>query len=607
MAAVLGLSAFYHDSAAAIVVDGRILAAAQEERFSRIRHDPGFPGRSIEYCLETAGLAAEQLDLVVYYEKPLLKFSRILEMSLAGAPWGMASFMDAMSQWLTGKFRMDRLLRIGPLERYSRRFLYSEHHLSHAASAFFPSPFHEAAILTMDGVGEWATATCGAGKGSHITLLQELRYPHSLGLLYSTFTAFCGFKVNSGEYKLMGLAPYGAPVYADRIRERLIDLKDDGSFRLDLSYFDYWHGQRMPSRKFVELFGGPPHVPETPPTQRECDLAASIQVVTEEIVLKMARHLHRRTGLKNACLAGGVALNCVANGRLLREGPFERIWFQPASGDAGGALGAALLVAHQLLGQERRINEDDSQQGALLGPEYGDDAIEAILRANGAVFERIDSDAELCRVAARLLADQNVVGWFQGRMEFGPRALGSRSILGDARNPRMQEVMNLKIKFRESFRPFAPVVLEEHAAEYWECRPQDIGPYMMTVMPLREERRIASHSSGLGCVNEVRSDIPAVTHVDFSARIQTVDARRHGRFHGLLRAFHEQTGCPVLINTSFNVRGEPIVQTPQDAWNCFAATNIDALVIGSFVLLRSRQTNVPRSVSPDSVNRRHSD
>jgi carbamoyltransferase len=607
MAVVLGVSAFYHDSAAAIVADGRIVAAAQEERFTRRRHDASFPANAIAYCLQAAGVPAGQLDLVTYYEKPLLKFGRILEMQLATAPRGLPTFIDSMSQWLTGKFRMDRLLRSGPLEGYRKKFLYPEHHESHAASAFFPSPFDEAAILTIDGVGEWGTATCGVGKGNRIEVFQELRYPHSLGLLYSTFTTFCGFKVNSGEYKLMGLAPYGSPIYADVIRERLIDLKEDGSFRLDLSYFDYWHGRRMPSRKFEQLFGGPPHVPETPLTQRECDLAASIQVVTEEIVLKMAGHLHRRTGLRNACLAGGVALNCVANGRLLRDGPFERVWFQPASGDAGGALGAALFVSHQLLGEQRIVSEDDSQLGSLLGPEFDDDAIESILKANGAVYERINSDAELCRAVAKLLASENVVGWFQGRMEFGPRALGSRSILGDARSPNMQEVMNLKIKFRESFRPFAPVVLEEHAADYWDCRPGDVGPYMMTVMPLREERRLATRSTGLGCVNEIRSDIPAVTHVDYSARIQTVDAKRHGRFHRLLTSFYEQTGCPVLINTSFNIRGEPIVHTPQEAWNCFSATNIDALVIGSFVVLRNRQTAVRQSISPDEVNRLHSD
>jgi carbamoyltransferase len=607
MAAVLGLSAFYHDSAAAIVVDGRIVAAAQEERFTRVRHDASFPARSIAYCLEAAGLAADQLDLAVYYEKPLLKFGRILEMSLAAAPWGLSSFMDSMSQWLTGKFRMDRLLRSGPLEPYTRRFLYSEHHLSHAASAFYPSPFEEAAILTIDGVGEWATATCGIGRGNRVEVLQDLRFPHSLGLLYSTFTTFCGFKVNSGEYKLMGLAPYGSPVYADAIRKHLIDLKDDGSFRLDLSYFDFWHGRRMPSRKFEELFGGPPHVPETPLTQRECDLAASIQVVTEEIVLKMAEHLQRRTGLRNACLAGGVALNCVANGRLLRDGPFEQVWFQPASGDAGGALGAALFVAHQLMGEKRVVTPDDAQFGSLLGPSFGDDEVESMLRANSAIYERCESDVDLCRTVAELLATEKVVGWFQGRMEFGPRALGSRSILGDARSPRMQEVMNLKIKFRESFRPFAPVVLEEHAADYWDCRPGEVGPYMMTVMSLREERRQSTRSNGLGCVNEVRSDIPAVTHVDYSARIQTVDAKRHGRFHQLLTAFYEQTGCPVLINTSFNVRGEPIVNTPQEAWNCFASTNIDALAIGRFIVRRDRQTAVRQSISPDEVNRLHRD
>jgi carbamoyltransferase len=609
MAAVLGVSAFYHDSAAAIVVDGRIVAAAQEERFTRVKHDPSFPAEAIAYCLKAANLTGEQIDLVAYYEKPLLKFGRILEMQLAAAPWGLKSFVDAMSQWLTGKFRLDQLLRSGPLATYRKRFLYPEHHESHAASAYFPSPFDEAAILTIDGVGEWATATSGVGRGNRIELFQEMRYPHSLGLLYSAFTTFCGFKVNSGEYKLMGLAPYGTPIYADVIRERIIDLRDDGSFHLDLSFFDFWHGRRMPSRKFEALFDGPPRSPESLLTQRECDLAASIQVVTEDAVLNMARHLHKRTGLAHACLAGGVALNCVANGRLLREGPFDQIWFQPAAGDAGGALGAALFVSYQLLKEERLPSAGDSQRGSLLGPSFDGAAIEQVLRQEGATYEEHASDEELCRVVAALLATENVVGWFQGRMEFGPRALGSRSILGDARSSEMQAVMNLKIKFRESFRPFAPIVLEEHAADYWVCRPSDVGPYMMTVMPLREDRRkpVQAPFKGLASVNDVRSDIPAVTHVDYSARIQTVDAERHGLLHRLLTAFYEQTGCPVLINTSFNVRGEPIVNTPQEAWNCFAATNVDALVMGRFVVLRSRQQAITQSINPDEVSRLHSD
>ena len=524
MAAVLGLSAFYHDSAAAIVVDGRIVAAAQEERFTRVRHDASFPARSIAYCLAAAGLAADQLDLAVYYEKPLLKFGRILEMSLAAAPWGLSSFIDSMSQWLTGKFRMDRLLRSGPLEPYTRRFLYSEHHLSHAASAFYPSPFEEAAILTIDGVGEWATATCGPGRGNRVEVLQELRFPHSLGLLYSAFTTFCGFKVNSGEYKLMGLAPYGSPVYADAIREHLIDLKDDGSFRLDLSYFDFWHGRRMPSRKFEELFGGPPHVPETPLTQRECDLAASIQVVTEEIVLKMAEHLHRRTGLRNACLAGGVALNCVANGRLLRDGPFEQVWFQPAAGDAGGALGAALFVAHQLLGEKRVVTADDCADpgrcsGRHLETTKSNRCCERTARSTSVAIPT--SISVRCRRAARDREGRWLVSGPHGVRPPGPRIAEHSWRRPQPANAGSDEPED---QVPRIVSPVRAVVLEEHAADYWDCRPGDVGPYMMTVMPLREERRQSTRSNGLGCVNEVRSDIPAVTHVDYSARIQTVDA-----------------------------------------------------------------------------------
>jgi carbamoyltransferase len=607
MAAILGVSAFYHDSAAALVVDGRIVAAAQEERFTRVRHDASFPAHAIAYCLTAGGIDANQLDLVAYYEKPLLKFSRILEMQLAAAPWGLPQFIDAMSEWLTGKFRIDRELRTGPLAAYRRRFVYLEHHQSHAASAFFPSPFDEAAILTIDGVGEWATATCGVGRGTSIELKQELRYPHSLGLLYSTFTAYCGFRVNSGEYKLMGLAPYGRPVYADRIRERLIQIREDGSFRLDLSCFDYWRGRRMPSRRFEALFGGPARTPESRLTQRECDLAASIQVVAEEVVLKMARHLHATTGMRNLCLAGGVALNCVANGVLVREGPFERVWFQPAAGDAGGALGAALSASHQLAGEPRAVHTGDSQQGSLLGPAWTEDDIQRLLDEVGAVAVRLDDEDQLCEHVAKLLANEQVVGWFQGRMEFGPRALGARSILGDARSPKMQEVMNLKIKFRESFRPFAPVVLEERVGDYWEARPGEAGPYMMTVLKLREDRRRPTTGErGLGSVNDVRSDIPAVTHVDDSARVQTVDLERHGRFRKLLEAFDRLTGCPVLINTSFNRRGEPIVNTPRDAWDCFAGTNLDALVLERFVVLRRDQPNLA-GVDPSSIDRRHLD
>lgn len=604
MSAILGISAFYHDAAAALVVDGEIVAAAQEERFTRKKHDPSFPVHAIEYCLQAGGLTADKLDYVAYYEKPLLKFDRLLETQLAAAPRGFRVFLQALPIWLKDKLFLQRELRSGPLKDYRRRFVFVEHHESHAASAFYPSPFEEAAILTIDGVGEWATASCGVGRGERIELQQELRYPHSLGLLYSAFTYFCGFRVNSGEYKLMGLAPYGKPVFAELIREKLLDLKEDGSFRLDLSYFDYWHGLRMTSRKFEQLFGGPPRPPESPLTQRECDLAASIQDVTEEIVLRMARHLLARTGMRNLCLAGGVALNCVANGRLSREGPFERIWIQPAAGDAGGALGAAQFVSHQLLGETRKVRPEDSQRGSLLGPAFVEDEIRALLDREGATYHEL-SDDELCERVAGLLADEQVVGWCQGRMEFGPRALGSRSILGDPRSPKLQSVMNLKIKFRESFRPFAPAILEDAAGEYFDARPQDLGPYMMTVVKVRPEHWRATPpgmpSDGLAAVHTPRSDVPAITHMDHSARVQTVDEQRHGRFWQLLDRFRDQTGCPVVINTSFNVRGEPIVCTPEDAWRCFAATNIDALVLERFLILRSEQQHIPQQVADGSV------
>ncbi|MEK6258626.1 MAG: carbamoyltransferase [Planctomycetota bacterium] len=600
MTAVLGISAFYHDSAAALVVDGTIVAAAQEERFTRKKHDAGFPARAIEYCLAEAGLKTEEIDYVGYYEKPLLKFGRLLETSVAASPFGFRSFLAAMPVWLKSKLFLNRELREGLHGRYRKRFVYCEHHESHAASAFYPSPFEEAAILTLDGVGEWATASYGIGRGNRIELLGELRFPHSLGMLYSAFTYFCGFRVNSGEYKLMGLAPYGEPSYADVIREKLLDLKPDGSFRLDLSYFDYWRGFTMTSRKFDRLFGGPPRRPESPISQRELDLAASIQVVTEEIILRMARHIHETTGLSQLCLAGGVALNCVANGRLTREGPFEKLWIQPAAGDAGGALGVAMLIWHQLLQQPRLPRPEDSQFGSLLGPRFDDQSIRAMLDAHGANYHFIEDEAELCRRVAQLLAEEKVVGWLQGRMEFGPRALGSRSILGDARSPRLQSVMNLKIKFRESFRPFAPVVLQERATEYFDADSEDLGPYMLTVANVREEKRVALPPEmprrGLPAINTPRSVIPAVTHLDYSARVQTVDAARHGRFHRLLKEFESLTGSPVLINTSFNVRGEPIVCTPEDALRCFAHTNIDALVLEHCLLLREEQPHLAKEV-----------
>ncbi len=596
MTAILGLSAFYHDSAAALVVDGEIVAAAQEERFSRVKHDHRFPQHAIDYCLSEAGLQPEELDYVGFYDKPLTKFERLIETYLAFAPRGYRSFRQAMPLWMRQKLHLPREMRRGLRDRYPGRFVFTDHHESHAASAFFPSPFDEAAILTCDGVGEWSTTCTGVGRGNRIELQQELRFPHSLGLLYSAFTYYTGFRVNSGEYKLMGLAPYGRPVYAELIYEKLLDLKPDGSFRLAMEYFNYCQGLTMTSRRFDALFGGPPRAPESPITQREMDLAASVQVVTEEILIRTARHLHARTGMANLVMAGGVALNCVANGRLLREGPFERIWIQPAAGDAGGALGVALFTWHQLLDKPRTPRAGDAQCGSLLGPAFGDDEIAALLDREGAVYEQCGSNEELCRRVARLLAEEQVVGWFQGRMEFGPRALGSRSILGDARSPKMQQVMNLKIKFRESFRPFAPIVPSEFAHWFFELRPDQESPYMLIVAPIREEIRNDdlgddyARAFGIDKLNFVRSLIPAVTHVDFSARVQTVDRERNSLLHALLTAFNEQTGCPVLINTSFNVRGEPIVGTPEDALRCFLMTDMDALALGRHVLLKKNQT-----------------
>ncbi|MFI5336180.1 MAG: carbamoyltransferase [Opitutales bacterium] len=592
MTAILGLSAFYHDSAAALVVDGRIVAAAQEERFTRRKHDAGFPQRAIEYCLQAGGLTAAQLDHVVFYEKPLLKFERLLETYLAVAPAGLRSFFLAAPQWVHEKLQLTRVMNEGLGGQYTRPYVFTEHHEAHAASAFFPSPFEEAALLTVDGVGEWATATIGTGRGHRIELTHELRFPHSLGLLYSAFTYFCGFKVNSGEYKLMGLAPYGTPRYAGLILEHLVDLKPDGSFRLALDYFDYCAGLTMTSARFDRLFGGPPRRPEDPLTPRELDLAASIQQVTETVLLRMARQLHAQTGLKNLCLAGGVALNCVGNGRILREGPFERIWVQPAAGDAGGALGAALFTWHQLLENPRQPVAPDGQQGSLLGTEYAEAEVAAILADHGAVYRRAADEAALCEETAGLIAAGKVVGWVQGRMEYGPRALGNRSILGDARNPDMQTTMNLKIKFRESFRPFAPVVLADRATDYFELPAGAESPYMLLVAPVQPARRrpaSADPGAGVARVREVRSDIPAVTHVDYSARLQTVDEKRNPRLHRLLQAFAARTGCPVMINTSFNVRSEPIVCTPADAYRCFMATDMDVLVIGDFILRKEDQ------------------
>ena len=596
MTAILGISAFYHDSAAALVIDGEVVAAAQEERFTRKKHDYEFPAHAIRYCLDEAGLTPEQLDYVGFYEKPFLKFERLLETYLSYAPRGFQSFLKFVPLWARQKLHLPREIAKGLEGRYHKQIVFTEHHESHAASAFFPSPFDEAAILTLDGVGEWATTTYGVGQGNRIELTHEQRFPHSIGLLYSAFTYFTGFRVNSGEYKLMGLAPYGEPKYVDRIREHLIDLKDDGSFRMDMSYFNYCEGLKMTSSKFDELFDGPPRKPEAPITAREMDLAASIQEVTEEIMLRSARHVHAETGQRNLCLAGGVALNCVGNGRILREGPFDNVWIQPAAGDAGGALGVALFIWHQLLGNSRTPIQPDGQQGSLLGPRSSPDAIRIFLGKVGAVYEEQPDDAALCETVADLMANEKVVGWFQGRMEFGPRALGARSIIGDARSAKMQSVMNLKIKFRESFRPFAPSVLRDSVDEYFEMRPGEDSPYMLLVAPVQDHRRLKDSASGhdargLDKLKVPRSDIPAVTHVDYSARVQTVDAERNGLYAELIRAFEKKTGCPVVINTSFNIRGEPIVCTPEHAYRCFMSTNMDVLVLERFVLLKSAQPN----------------
>ncbi|MGE3315228.1 MAG: carbamoyltransferase [Planctomycetaceae bacterium] len=596
MTAILGISAFYHDSAAALVVDGEIVAAAQEERFTRKKHDEGFPAHAIEYCLREAGLKPEDLDYVGFYDKPLLKFERLLETYLAYAPRGFKSFITSMPIWLKQKLYLPRELNKGLGRAYKKRYIFTEHHESHAASAFFPSPFEEAAVLTVDGVGEWATASFGTGRGNRIELTHELHFPHSPGLLYSAFTYYCGFKVNSGEYKLMGLAPYGEPKYVDLILDKVVDLKADGSFRMDMSYFNYCEGLTMTSRKFDQLFGGPPRKPETPLTERDMDLAASVQVVTEEILMRMAKHVHAETGMKNLCLAGGVALNCVANGRILREGPFENLWIQPAAGDAGGALGVATFIWHQLLGNERKCGPRDSQHGSYLGPDFKESEIRAFLDKNGVKYRHYNSDDELCDAVADLIASEKVIGWLQGRMEFGPRALGARSILGDARSAKMQSVMNVKIKFRESFRPFAPSVLEERVDEYFDMRPNEQSPYMLLVAPVKDDKRLAVNGSessltGIAKLKSLRSVVPAITHVDYSARVQTVDAERHGRYYKLLKAFEKKTGSPVIINTSFNVRGEPIVHSPEHAYRCFMATNMDVLVLERFVLLKEEQPN----------------
>ena len=586
---VLGISAFYHDSAAALLDGGEIVAAAQEERFTRKKGDDSFPRHAVDYCLREGRVTIDDVEAVAFYDKPLLKFERILETYLGVAPRGFSSFLKAGPLWIKEKLYTDRAIR-DSLGGYTGKVLYAEHHESHAASAFYPSPFEEAAILTVDGVGEWATASIGHGNGSAIELIRELHWPDSLGLLYSAFTYHTGFKVNSGEYKVMGLAPYGEPKYVKAIYDNLLDLRDDGSFRLNQSYFNYLSGLTMTNDRFSNLFGGPPRIPESPLTQREMDLARSIQDVCEEIVLRMVRTAHRETSSNSLCMAGGVALNAVANGRVSRESEFHNLWIQPAAGDAGGALGAAVLAWHRYLEKPRTPRSTDSMRGAQLGPAFSDEEIQTELDRANAVYERL-SAAEIAARTAALLAGENVVGWFQGRMEFGPRALGARSILADPRNPKMQALINLKIKFREGFRPFAPSVLEDCAGEYFDLDGE--SPYMLIVAPVKESRRLPLPSNsekwGIDLLNVPRSDIPAVTHLDYSARIQTVSRERTPQYHQLITEFFRLTGCPLLVNTSFNVRGEPIVCTPADAYRCFMRTHLDYLVIGSFVLSKKDQ------------------
>ncbi len=604
MTAILGISAFYHDSAAALVIDGRVVAAAQEERFTRKKHDHEFPVKAIEFCLAEAGLEPSQLDFVGFYDKPLLKFDRLLETYLAYAPAGFGSFLTAIPKWLKQKLHLPREMRNALGGAYTKPFVFAEHHESHAASAFFPSPFDEAAILTLDGVGEWATASVGVGRGNRVEILREQHFPHSIGLLYSAFTYYCGFTVNSGEYKLMGLAPYGEPRYVDRILDKLIDLKEDGSLRMDMSYFNYCAGLTMTSKKFDKLFEGPPRKPDSLLTQRDMDIAASIQKVTEEVMLRSARYAHELTGMKKLCLAGGVALNCVGNGRILREGPFDEIWIQPAAGDSGGALGVAQLIWYQLLDNPREPKGGDLQRGSLLGPSFSDDAIRSVLEASNTPYEYLPNDHALCdRIAAELDAGK-VIGWFQGPMEFGPRALGSRSILGDPRRPDMQATINLKVKFREGFRPFAPAVLEEHAGEYFEAMAGRESPYMLLVTPVRDEKRRPlteeeARARGIERLKQHRSEIPAVTHVDYSARVQTVDRERHGIFRTLLESFYRRTGCPVVINTSFNLGWDPIVCTPQEALETFMDCDIDVLCMGHFVVSKARQPAYVTQVAPN--------
>lgn len=588
---ILGISAYYHDSAAALLQDGAIVAAAQEERFSRKKNDERFPRHAVAYCLDRAGLTEGDLDAVVFYDKPIVKFARLLESYLAVAPGGWLTFPRVVPPWLGEKLNLRGTIRHEmPGLRETAPILFTEHHQSHAASAFFPSPFEEAAILTVDGVGEWATTTIGHGEGNNVEILKELKFPHSLGLLYSAFTAYCGFRINSGEYKLMGLAPYGEPRYVAKIYDNLIDVKDDGSLRLNLDYFHFLRGFKMTNKKFDQLFGGPMRKPETQLEQRHMDLARSVQVVTEEIMLKLARHAREVTGRANLCLAGGVALNCVANGKILREKIFDNIWIQPAAGDAGGALGAALAVWHMRKEepQPRTAQQPDAMRGAFLGPEFSDEEIEAVLQQHNAVYQKFET-ADLHAKIVDLLEQGKIVARFHGPMEYGPRALGHRSILGDPRSPQMQSVLNLKVKFRESFRPFAPAVLEERVSEFFEL--DTPSPYMLIVAPVHPDQRLEVEpgASGLERLKQLRSKLPAITHVDYSARVQTVSAGTNPDFHAILKRFEERTGCPVLVNTSFNVRGEPVVCSPDDAYRCFVNTEMDYLAIGNFLLERAAQ------------------
>ena len=602
---ILGISAYYHDSAAALLRDGELVAAAQEERFTRKKHDPGFPRHAIEYCLQETGQTLQDVDRIVFYDKPLVKFERLLETYLSYAPNGLRSFIAAMPIWLKEKLYLKTTLKrefsaLGNCKANDLpQLMFAEHHQSHAASAFYFSPFESAAVLCLDGVGEWATTSAWLGKGSSIEPLWEIDFPHSLGLLYSAFTYFTGFRVNSGEYKLMGLAPYGEPKYVDLILDNLLDLKEDGTFRLDMSYFNYCTGLTMTNDKFADLFGGPARKSESDISQREMDLAASIQVVTEDVVMRLARTLQKETGEENVCLAGGVALNCVSNGKLIRNGPFKNVWVQPAAGDAGGAAGAAAVVWYDREGGTRKVNGTDLMQGSYLGPRYEDEEIRRQLDTYNAVYERLDDDQLMPRLA-KIMAEENVVGWFQGRMEFGPRALGGRSIIGTPKSEKMQTTMNLKIKYRESFRPFAPSVLEERVSEYFEHEGE--SPYMLVVAPVLEKLRIELTEEqqklfGIDKLKLKRSELPAITHVDYSARVQTVSARTNPRYHALLKAFEDETGCAVLVNTSFNVRGEPIVCTPEDAYRCFMRTEMDYLVIENYLLEKPKQPHWERDDS----------